>query len=316
MSANHPPVRVPAATAAGKRRATARTSRAQPRHQGARPARSRTPSRPSRLSSRRLAQPSLARARALVAVLRSASVRRRALLLAVVSGALALAYFGWFRDSSLVAVRDVEVKGVSGADREQIVAELTDTARGMSTLHVQTDRLQDAVREFPAVASVSTDASIPHGITIQVTEHQPTLIVRAGDRQMPVAADGSLLPGARVGDQRLPELRVDELPVSGRLSGDPLSEALAIGAAPAPLLPLIADASVSGDYGVVVTMRGGIELRFGTRDRASQKWAAVAAILADRRLTSLSYIDVRVPNRPAVGGASTADAATATTTAP
>ena len=47
-----------------------------------------------------------------------------------------------------------------------------------------------------------------------------------------------------------------------------------------------------------------------------QKWAAVAAILADRQLTSLSYVDVRVPDRPAVGGASTAAASTATTTPP
>ena len=113
----------------------------------------------------------------------------------MVFGGLALGYFGWFRDSSLVAVRDVEVHGVSGADSERIVAELTDAARGMSTLHVDTDGLRDAVREFPAVAAVSVDTSIPHGITIQVIEHQPTLIVRAGDRQMPVAADGSLLPG-------------------------------------------------------------------------------------------------------------------------
>jgi cell division protein FtsQ len=254
--------------------------------------------------------------RALVAGLRSASVRRQALLGALVLSGLALVYFGWFRDSSLVAVREVEVQGVSGADREQIVAELTHAARGMTTLHVDTDRLRDAVRDFPTVASVSADASIPHGVTIQVIEHQPTLIVRAGDREMPVAADGSLLPGARVGDQRLAELRVDELPVSGRLSGDPLSEALAIGAAPPPLLPLIAGASVSEDYGVVVTMRGGIELRFGARDRARQKWAAVAAILADRQLTGLSYVDVRVPNRPAVGGASTEDATTATATSP
>ena len=50
-------------------------------------------------------------------------------------------------------------------------------------------------------------------------------------------------------------------------------------------------------------MRGGIELRFGTRDRVRPKWAAVAAILADPQLTSLAlYIDVRVPDRPAVGG--------------
>jgi cell division protein FtsQ len=233
-------------------------------------------------------------------------------LLAVVSGALALTYFGWFRDSSLVAVRDVEVKGVSTADRQRVVAELTDAARGMSTLHVQTDQLRNAVREFPAVASVSADASFPHGITIRVTEHQPTLIVRAGDRQVPVAADGSLLPGVEAAERELPELRLDELPASGRLDGDPLSEALAIGAAPAPLRPLIAGATVSSDYGVVVTMRGGIELRFGNRDRADEKWTAVAAILADRQLTSLSYVDVRVPDRPAVGGAST----TATTSSP
>ena len=104
--------------------------------------------------------------------------------MAVVSGALALAYFGWFRDSSLVAVRDVKVEGVSSADRERIVAALTDAARGMTTLHVQTDRLQSAVREFPTVASVSADPSFPHGLTIHVIERQPALIARAGDRQV------------------------------------------------------------------------------------------------------------------------------------
>ena len=83
---------------------------------------------------------------------------------------------------------------------------------------------------------------------------------------MAVAANGSLLPGLHVKGQ-LPELQVDRLPDSSRLSGDPLSEALAIGAAPAPLRPLVAGVSVSSDYGVVVTMRGGIQLRLGTPDR-------------------------------------------------
>ena len=82
---------------------------------------------------------------------------------AVVAGALALTYFGWFRDSSLVAVRDVKVEGVSSADHDRIVAALTDSARGMTTLHVQTDRLESAVRQFPTVASVSADTSFPHG---------------------------------------------------------------------------------------------------------------------------------------------------------
>ena len=233
--------------------------------------------------------------------------------MAILSGALALAYFAWFRDSSLVAVRDVKVEGASSADHGPIVAALTESARGMTTLHVRADDLRRAVRQFPTVASVSADPSFPHGMTIHVRERQPALIARTGDRQVAVAADGTVLPGVHVKDP-LPELRADELPSSGRLSGEPFTEALALGAAPAPLRPLVAGAAVSGDYGTVVTMRGGIELRLGTRAHVEQKWTAVAAILADRQLTSLSYIDVRVPDRPAVGGTSTVTAATTTTT--
>jgi cell division protein FtsQ len=164
----------------------------------------------------------------------SSSVRRRVLLVALLAGAVGLAYFGWFRDSSLVAVREVEVQGASGADREQIVAELTDAAKEMTTLHVKTDELASAVREFPSVASVSADAGFPHALEITVVEHQPTLIAHGGDRQVPVAADGSLLPGVKAGDEKLPSLPVDELPSAGRLSGDALSEALAIGGAAPP----------------------------------------------------------------------------------
>jgi hypothetical protein len=40
----------------------------------------------------------------------------------------------------------------------------------------------------------------------------------------------------------------------------------------------------------------------------------VAAILADPKLTSLTYVDVRVPDRPAVGGASMATTTGAATT--
>jgi cell division protein FtsQ len=226
-------------------------------------------------------------------------------LIVVVAGALAIGYFGWLRDSSLVAVRDVEVEGVDGADSQRIAAALTGAARDMTTLHVRQDDLKDAVRQFPTVASVSADPSFPHGLTVHVTERRPVLIASDGDREVAVAADGSLLPGVEVKGDELPGLRVDRLPAEGRLSGDPLSEARAVGAAPGPLRPLVADVDLSGEYGIVLTMRGGIELRFGAGAGLEQKWAAVAAILADEQLTGISYLDVRVPERPAAGGAST-----------
>jgi hypothetical protein len=94
---------------------------------------------------------------------------------------------------------------------------------------------------------------------------------------------------------------VESLPPAGRLSGEALDQALAIGAAPGPLRSQIAKTSVSPEFGVVIALQGGIELRFGTGRQAAAKWSAVAAILADPDLTSLSYVNVRVPGRPAVG---------------
>jgi cell division septal protein FtsQ len=217
------------------------------------------------------------------------------------AGVLAIAYFAWFRDSSLVAVHDVKVEGATSADRGRIVSALTDAAQGMTTLHVRTDRLTAAVSGFPTVAAVSADPSFPHGLTVRVTERESALIASDGHHQVAVAPDGWLLAGVHTSGN-LPQLKVDSLPASGRLGGEPLAEALTVGAAPAPLQPLIASVSVSRDYGVVVAMRGGFALRFGTGDRAAAKWAAAAAVLADPKVTSLGYVDVRVPERPAVGG--------------
>jgi len=73
---------------------------------------------------------------------------------------------------------------------------------------------------------------------------------------------------------------------------------------PEPLRPLIEDISYSEDYGVVMTMKGGIPIRFGPGARAEAKWAAAAAVLADPKLDALGYVDVRVPERPAAGAAS------------
>lgn len=292
-SANHPDVGAPASTAAGKRRARAPRSR---RRQTPKASTRRTPRRaPARRAKRPLARRSRWP--------RLRSLRRRGLLLAGVLGALAIAYFGWFRDSSLVAVRDVKVEGVRSSDRDRIVAALTRAAHGMTTLHLQTDRLRSAVGGLPTVASVSADPSFPHGLTIQVKERRPALVAIDGDRKIPVAADGSLLSGVQVADP-LPQLPVDSLPGAGRLDGKPLAEALTIGAAPAALRPLIDGVVVSSQYGVLVTLRGGIQLRFGSGGDREAKWDAAAAVLADPGLTTLSYVDLRVPQRPAVGGTS------------
>jgi cell division protein FtsQ len=233
---------------------------------------------------------------------------RQAVLLALgVGAALVAGYFFYLRDSSLVAVTKVEVEGVRSGDRERVVAALEAAGKGMTTLHVQADELEAAVAGFPTVESVRADASFPHGLRIEVNERPPALVAQAGGREVPIAADGTLLAGVSAASELdLPVLELRELPQSGKLAGEPLEQALVAGAVPDELRPLIDDISYSKDYGVVVTMKGGIPIRFGPGARAEAKWAAAAAVLADPKLQALGYVEVRVPERPAAGAAAIA----------
>ena len=224
------------------------------------------------------------------------------MVLLIIAVALAIAYFTWFRHSSFVAVQNVKVEGVTTPDRDRITAALTNAADGMTTLDVDAGRLASAVSGFPTVASVSADPSFPHGLTVHVTEQAPRLIATDGQRQVAVAADGSLLLGVDANESSLPLIHVDSLPSGDRLGGEPLAEARVLAAAPAPLRPLVEGASTTRDYGIVVTLRRGIGLRFGPASKPQSKWAAAAAVLADPKVTSLDYVDVRVPARPAIGG--------------
>ena len=56
---------------------------------------------------------------------------------------------------------------------------------------------------------------------------------------------------------------------------------------------------------------------FGGGDDATDKWAATAAVLADPSVDTLTYLDVRVADRPALGGAApVVTESTTETTAP
>jgi cell division protein FtsQ len=296
-----------AATAAGSRRSSA--SRGGAGRRGTAAAKRRATGRPAARNNaarrpRRARRPGLRRLTGLGARGRRGrrSWRGPLAALGLVLVALAAGYWFWLRDSSLVAVDDVEVVGVTAGDRAGIVAELTAAAEGMTTLHVDRDRIEEVASTHPTIRSVSVDANFPHGMRIEVVERPPTLLVRGGGQEVAAAADGTLLAGVSVPEGELPVLEVDQAP-AGRLGGEPLEQALIVGAAPDPLRPLIEAVDHTDDHGVEVTLRGGIPVRFGTSTMAAQKWAAAAAVLADPKLDALAYLDVRVPERPAAGGA-------------
>jgi cell division protein FtsQ len=211
---------------------------------------------------------------------------------------LAGAYYLWLRDSSLVKVDDVSVTGLTTKDAPRVRAALTLAARSMTTLHVDRAELERAIEAYPVVRALEVRADFPHGLEIHVVEHRPAAIIGG----LPVAGDGTILRGLPV------EGRLPKIDARAELEGDRLKNPVALhaarvaGGAPAALRPRLERIEMRGRDGIVVQLRDGPELIFGDATRIRAKWVAATRVLADPEAEGASYIDVRLPGRPAAGG--------------
>jgi cell division protein FtsQ len=229
--------------------------------------------------------------------------RRRALGgLMVLAVVLACGWL-WLRSSSLVAVRQVSVTGLAGADASQIRQALVARARGMTTLSVDVGSLRAAVSGYAEVQGLRVSTSFPHGLRVHVVEHIPVGVVRLGDREVVVDQSGALLPDAPIsGHLPLLQVGVGEGQQSLQDRGGAGAQAIALlAAAPWQMLTRLAWVRVAAGDGLVAGLRSGPELVFGDATRLALKWAAVDAVLADGSAAGASYVDVTDPARPAAG---------------
>ncbi len=212
--------------------------------------------------------------------------------------------WGWFRDSSLVKVRHVEITGVSdNPDAGAIKRELKQTALEMTTLHVDTGRLEHAVSAYPIVRAISATGVFPSKVDIKVHEYSPVAALKSPDgRAVPVASDGTLLP--RLAKEPLPLVSVSAPPTHNGFESDRVRTLVGVvAAAPEVLRSQLDRAGVAPQgIGIQVTMRSGPALDFGTSARLAAKWASAARVLAAPTSIGASEIDVRLPERPAARG--------------
>jgi cell division protein FtsQ len=251
--------------------------------------------------------------------------RRLRIALLAVLVALPLLAGGWLllRKSSFTAVEHVRVSGLHGPQAKAIETALTGAAEHMSTLDVRPAALRAAVASFPVVQSVKAIPSFPHGLRIEVIEQLPVAALTVNGARTAVAADGVVL-GPALLSSSLPALNGYYEPLPGqRVQGPNLLAALTVlGAAPEPLAKLATRVfTSSGGQGLTVAMRSGLLVYFGDASRPHAKWLSLARVLADPSSAGASYIDVRLPERPAAGFAagvtppeSTASTAVQTTT--
>jgi cell division protein FtsQ len=210
-------------------------------------------------------------------------------------------YF-WLRDSSLVAVKDVQITGVTASDGDKVRSALEAAAKDMTTLNVREQVLHEAAAPYGSVGDLQVKADFPHRLRIRVIERRPVAaFARSGQRRVPVTSDGTLLRGVTA-ERDLPSIKLKREPEGSRVTDRKLLNALAVaGAAPRALRGRTNQIRVE-KRGVVVDVKQGPELIFGDGEDADKKWAAAARVLAEISAQGATYLDLRVPGRVAAGG--------------
>lgn len=227
--------------------------------------------------------------------------RRTRVILGIVVTLAVLAPLGlWLRNSSPVRVEHVTVTGIEGRQGDAIRGALTEAALDMSVLDVRRDALQTAVEPYPIVRSLRTRTDFPHGLTITVNAYEPVAALQSGGQLTAVAADGTILRGSATKDLTI--VGLPSIPAGARVGDRPTLREIRLIAAAPPALRARVSRVYRGPHGLAATLRNGPKLYFGGTARYPAKWAAAAAVLAHRTSKGASYLDLRVPERPAAGG--------------
>jgi len=219
-----------------------------------------------------------------------------ALLLFLLGGGLM-----WLRNSSLVAVEHVHIAGVHGAQAVEIRHALAAAARRMSTLHFDQGVLRAAVAAYPEVGAISASASFPRTLSIQVSERVPVATLVGPGERTAISADGTVL-GPALASAALPTVAAKIAPAPGTRVRETsaLAAAAALGAAPAALLRYVTRV-YQGPEGLTLQMHNGLLVYFGDGGYPHAKWLSLARVLSSPDAAGATYVDVRLPARPAVG---------------
>jgi cell division septal protein FtsQ len=156
------------------------------------------------------------------------------------------------------------------------------------------------VARYPLVRDVRATAHPPHRLDIQVIERVPVGVIHADGTTVAVTDDGVLLRGVPTGS--LPQISASVPPGGARVGDRKTAAKVAVlASAPAAMRSRITSVSL-GRYGLQARLKSGLALRFGDGHRLRAKWIAAQRVMSDPSAANATYIDLRIPSRPAAGG--------------
>jgi cell division protein FtsQ len=222
------------------------------------------------------------------------------LLLLVAVGA----YVG-ARQTSVFALRTIDVRGGTPALRAQVRAALAGES-GRSLLTVDGAAVARVIDPLPEVRSFTFDRAFPHTLRVVVRREVPVLVVRRvpGRDAFLVASDGRVVKALRHPRlSRLPRVWVKgDVPVGvGRPLPGLLADATnALTAVRGAALPGGVATARVGETELTLVLGGGLEVRLGDAGDIRLKLAIARRVLAltGAAAAGVGYLDVSVPERP------------------
>jgi cell division septal protein FtsQ len=211
------------------------------------------------------------------------------------------------RQTSLFAVGAIHVSGADEELSEQVEAALTRHLR-RSLIALDGGQLAREVERLPHVVAANVDRDFPNTLRVEVTPERPVAVIRQGADAWLVSARSRLL--GQVDAKTAPTLPRIWLSTAPRqdpgtylLPADGGALVAALARLPTPF-PMPVEAARGTPDGLVLVLRGKLELRLGEARLLRLKLEVAAAVLRTLGVTErqeLAYLDVSVPERP-VGG--------------
>ena len=240
---------------------------------------------------------------------RAAAVVAAAVICAAAAGAVELSYL-WLKGSGMFQLRSVAVRGGSESERVAVRDAVARAAAGRSLLAISPATVAGDIEQVPTIRLASVDRDFPHTLRIHIVpERAVALAEGAGHYRSLVAASGRVLSVFEPQDvvPVLPRIWTNrERPIpGGSIRATPALAALdALAARPPDFSARVANVKMDPDRGIVMRLRGGLDIVLGPPLQLQQKLLAAAWVLhryptsADR--AQLVYADVSAPARPAV----------------
>ena len=178
------------------------------------------------------------------------------------------------------------------------------TALGMSTLHMQIAKLENAVERYAFVQALTSAGTVTRRHHPR-HEQVPVALVNIGGRRAGGGRTGRA--AARHDDEsRSAAAGADQVrPAGTTITAAGARAAITVlAAAPYSMLAHIASATSSTAHGVIVQLRNGPQLYFGPSRSCSRSGRRPSAVLQNHDSAGAAYIDVSDPQRPAAGARS------------